>query len=116
MYNTYAGTIEVQQTIPRPILGGRSRTQVKPAAPRGLLIAAASFLFAVLVAQVTLRVAIIGQGYELEATRQATMEQDQRLRQYKLHYAWLTSPQRLTSKAQQELQMIPLKPQQIRKM
>ena len=118
MYSTYAPTTVLEQRLIRnqqmgaqPRAHGRGRD-----AFRTRSLAAAVILFSVLVAQVCVRIAIIRQGYALEAVRQATMESDQRLRQYRLHYAWLTSPQRLTLKSQQELAMIPLRPQQIRKM
>lgn len=88
----------------------------RAAALRGRTLAAALLLFAVLVAQVSVRVAIIRSGYTLEDLRERGLELDQHSRQYRLYYAWLASPQRLSKKAQEDLRMAPVRPQQIRRL
>lgn len=71
-------------------------------------------LFAVLVFQLTVRLTIISQSYEIESLRGVALAQDQKLRELKLQYAYITSPQRLQNLAEQKLGMQELKPQQMR--
>ena len=72
-------------------------------------------LFLVLCFQVSVRIGIISEGYQLETQRTEALEQDQALRQYRLQYAYLTSPQRVQVQARARLGMLPNRPQQLRR-
>ena len=71
-------------------------------------------LFVVLLAQLTIRVQIIGQGYALEELRAQAVRSDAVLRDTKLKLAYATRPRQLVEKASKELGMVTLCPQRIR--
>lgn len=83
---------------------------------RTRVMAPAVTLFIVLCLQLGVRIAIIAQGYQLEAMRNQLLENDKSLRHYRLQYAVKTSPERLAGEARQRLGMIPSRPQQLRKL
>ncbi len=72
-------------------------------------------LFVVLVLQLWVRMSFVGQGYRLEELRQKALNNDARLREQRLEYAMLTRPDGLRKQARNQLQMIVLEPQNVRK-
>lgn len=97
-----------QVVIPRSLARVRSlkHRQIIPAV----------LLFIALAAQLWVRITIIEKGYSLEKLRETALENDIRLRQLRLDYAYLTRPMVLTERAKKELRMESLVPQRIRRM
>ncbi len=71
-------------------------------------------LFAVLIAQLWVRVTIIERSYELEEKRSEVLELDRTLRQINFDYDFISQPAHLVKRAKSELGMNSVSPQQIR--
>lgn len=112
--------MSIRHTV-RPIMRHPELTRATlgaymPAASRVRPVAPAVMLFLVLCFQLYVRIGIIEEGYALEARRNQALSQDQALRQYRMQYAFLTSPQRLSLAARERLSMVPTRPQQLRRL
>lgn len=92
----------------------RSRLRVLRPSTRQQL-AAFSALFCSLLLLVSVRVNILQRSYDLENVRLSALQNDTKLRELKLEYAYQTQPARLRERAIKELGMRPLMPQQVRR-
>jgi len=96
------------------LVTGRRGARRRKAGPLARLFPALC-LFVALMIQISVRVASIEFGYQLETLREEALENDARLRQLRLSYAVLTRPRELSARAQNELAMVPLMPQRVRR-
>ena len=88
----------------------------KGAARKWLPLISASILFVALLALLLVRIAIIQKSYGIEELRQQNLSYDQELRQLRLELESAVNPQRLRGRAQRELGMKLIKPQQVRQL
>ena len=94
--------------ISRGLIAKENLSLIKKLIPPMLLFVALSF-------QLYTRVSIINSGYQLETLRKDILEKDVVLRQSKLEYAYLTRPKTLISRAETELGMKTLYPENIKR-